>query len=90
MLLERFPSPSIIVFRKLNKSELVPNKVANSVFNQGKIGVNDLLLLDEICLKMDAQYHGSELNGVGGERNNLKRVMSVLINTFGKFYTLFL
>lgn len=46
--LERFPFPSIIVSRKLNKSGLEPNKVENSVFNQGKIGVNDLLLLDEI------------------------------------------
>lgn len=44
--------------------------------------MNDLLLVDKICLKMDAQYYGSELNGVGGERNNLKRVMSFLINTF--------
>lgn len=88
--MKRFPFPSIIVSRKLNKSGLEPNKVENSVFNQGKIGVNDLLLLDEIYWKMDAQYHGSELNGVGGERNNLKRVMSFLINTFRKLYTLFL
>ena len=42
-----------------------PIKVVKVLLDQGKIGEDVVLLLDEIYLQKDAQYQGGKLVGIG-------------------------
>ena len=54
-----------------------PIKVVKVLLDQGKIGEDVVLLLDEIYLKKDVQYQGGKLVGVDSEGNLFKGVMTI-------------
>ena len=65
LLLEQFPLPALSLLKKLNKGGMEPIKVVKVLLDQGKIGEDVVLLLDEIYLQKDAQYQGGKLLGIG-------------------------
>ena len=81
LLLEQFPLPALSLLKKLNKGGMEPIKVVKVLLDQGKIGEDVVLLLDEIYLKKDVQYQGGKLVGVDSEGNLFKGVMALMINS---------
>ena len=65
LLLEQFPLPALSLLKKLNKGGMEPIKVVKVLLDQGKIGEDVVLLLDEIYLQKHAQYQGGKLVGIG-------------------------
>ena len=59
-----------------------PMKAVKVLLDQGKIGEDAVLLLDEIYLQKDVQCQGGKLAGADSEGNLFKGVMSFLINIF--------
>ena len=82
LLLEKFPLPSLSLLKKLNKGGMELTKAVKVLLNQGKIGENVVLLLDEIYLQKDVQYQSGKLFGVGSAGNLFKFVMTFMINSF--------
>ena len=79
LLLEQFPLPSLSLLKKLNKGGMGPIKAVKVLLDQGKIGENVVLLLDEIYLQKGIQYQGGKLVGVDSEGNLFKGVMTFII-----------
>ena len=81
LLLEQFPLPALSLLKKLNKGGMEPIKVVKVLLDQGKIGEDVVLLLDEIYLKKDVQYQGGKLVGVDSEGNLFKGVMTFMMSS---------
>ena len=81
LLLEQFPLPSLSLLKKLNKGGMEPIKAVKVLLNQGEIGEDVVLLLDEIYLPKDVQYQGGKLVGVDSEGNLFKVVVTFMINS---------
>ena len=81
LLFEQFPLPSSSLLKKLNKSGMEPIKVVKVLLDQGKIGEDVVLLLDEMYLQKDVQYQGGKLVCVDSEGNLFKGVMIFMINS---------
>ena len=56
-------------------------KAAKVLLEQGKIGTDVVLLLDEVYLQKDSQYQDGKLVGADNEGNLYKGVMTFMINS---------
>ena len=81
LLLEQFPLPALSLLKKLNKGGMEPIKVVKVLLDQGKIGEDVVLLLDEIYLQKDVQYQGDKRVGVDSEGNLFKSIMTFMTNS---------
>ena len=81
LLLEQYPLPSLTLLKKINNGGMEPIKVVKNLLDQGKIREEVVLLLDEIHLQKDLKYHGGKLVGLESERNLLKGVMTLMLNS---------
>ena len=81
LLLAQFPLPSLSLLKKLNKGGMEPLKAMKVLLDQGKIGEDAILLLDEIYLQEDVQYQGGQLVGVDSKGNLFKGVMTFMIHS---------
>ena len=59
-------------------------KVAKVLLEQGKIGTDVVLLLDEVYLQKDSQYQDGKLVGADNEGNLYKGVITFMINSLKK------
>ena len=59
-------------------------KAAKVLEEQGKIGTDVVLLLDEVYLQIDSQYQDEKLVGADNEGNLYKGVMIFMINSLEK------
>ena len=59
-------------------------KVAKVLLEQGKIGTDVVLLLDEVYLQKHSQYQNGKLVGADNEGNLNKGVMALMINNLKK------
>ena len=81
LLLQQFPLPSLSVLKKLTEGEIEPLKAAKVSLEQGNIGTNVVLLLDEVYLQTDSQYQDGKLVDADNEGNLYKSVMTFMINS---------
>ena len=72
------------LLKKLNESEIEPLKVVKVLLEQGKIGTDVVLLLDEVYLQKHSQYQNGKLVGADNEGNLNKGVMALMINNLKK------
>ena len=84
LLLQQFPLPSLSVLKKLTEGEIEPLKAAKVSLEQGNIGTNVVLLLDEVYLQTDSQYQDGKLVDADNEGNLYKSVMTFMINSLKK------
>ena len=77
LLLQQFPLPSLCLLKKLTEGGIEPLKAAKIVLEQGKIGTDVVLLLDEFYLQKDSQYQENE-------GNLYKDVVTFMINSLKK------
>ena len=84
LLLQQFPLPSLSLLKKLTEGGIEPLKAAKVLLEQGDIGTDVVLLLDEVYLQKDSQYQDGELVGADNEGNLYKGVMTFMINSLKK------
>ena len=79
LLLEQFPLPSIIYLKKLSQGGVDSLKAIKLLLDQGKMDKDAILMLDEIFIEKDDQYHGGRMIGADEDGNLFKGMTSCLI-----------
>ena len=72
MLLDDFPLPSLSYLKKLSKGGVEPVEALKVMLQEGKVSSDCVLLIDEMHLQKESQYHGGVMHGT---------------NEYGEFYT---
>ena len=83
-MLQQFPLPSLSLLKKNTKGGIEPLKAARVLIEQGKIGTDVVLLLDEDYLQKDSQYQDGKLVGADNEGNLYKGAMTFMIDSLKK------
>ena len=72
LLLEQFPLPSIIYLKKLSQGGIDSLKAIKLLREQGKMDKDVILMLDEIYIEKDEQYHAGKMIGADEHGNLFK------------------
>ena len=83
-MFQQFLLPSLSLLKKLTEGEIESLKAAKVLLEQGKIGTDVVLLLDEVYLQKDSHYQDGRLIGADNEGNLYKGVMTFMINSLKK------
>ena len=89
MLLEELPLPSLSYLKSLAEGGVEPVQALKLKLEKEKVSSDCVLLLDEIHLQKDAEYHGGEMFGVDKEGELYTGVVSFMIVGLNKESILF-
>ena len=79
LLLNHFPLPSIRLLNKLSAGGVEPLKSAKLLLNEKKMDKDVILLLDEMYLQKEVQYHQGQLLGTDQDGNLYKGIVTFMI-----------